>query len=81
MQWIAPPEKDTATDTPEKRLWEAADQSRGDSGLKPQECSGAALGLIFLRSAGVGLAAQRIKLEKDRSSERELRRRFVEHRT
>jgi hypothetical protein len=28
MQWIAPSEKDIATDTLEKRLWAAADQLR-----------------------------------------------------
>jgi hypothetical protein len=39
MQWIAPSEKDTATDTVEKRLWDAADQFRANSGLKPQEYS------------------------------------------
>ena len=33
MQWIAPSEKDTATDTLEKRLWDAADQFRANSGL------------------------------------------------
>ena len=33
MQWIAPSEKDTATNTLEKRLWEAADQLRANSGL------------------------------------------------
>jgi hypothetical protein len=45
MQWIAPSEKDTATDTLEKRLWDAADQFRANSGLKPQEYSGPILGL------------------------------------
>ena len=33
MQWIAPSEKDTATDALEKRLWDAADQLRANSGL------------------------------------------------
>jgi hypothetical protein len=33
MQWIAPSEKDLATDTLEKRLWAAADQLRANSGL------------------------------------------------
>jgi type I restriction enzyme M protein len=28
MQWIAPSQKDTTTDTPEKRLWDAADRFR-----------------------------------------------------
>lgn len=34
MQWIAPSEKDVATDTLEKRLWAAADQFRANSGLR-----------------------------------------------
>lgn len=37
MHWIAPSEKDTATDTPEKRLWAAADQLRANSGLKASQ--------------------------------------------
>jgi type I restriction enzyme M protein len=64
MQWIAPSEKDTATDTLEKRLWDAADQLRANSGLKAQEYSGPILGLIFLRFAEVRFIAQRAKLEK-----------------
>ena len=48
MRWIATPEKDTATVTLEKRLWDAADQFRANSGLKAQEYSGPILGLIFL---------------------------------
>ncbi len=31
--WIAPSGKDAATDTLEKRLWDAADQFRANSGL------------------------------------------------
>jgi hypothetical protein len=34
MIWIAPSEKDTATGTLGKRLWDAADQLRANSGLK-----------------------------------------------
>jgi hypothetical protein len=30
MQWVAPSEKDTATSTLEKRLWDAADQIRAN---------------------------------------------------
>jgi len=30
MQWITPSEKDTATDTLGKRLWDAADQFRAN---------------------------------------------------
>ena len=44
MQWRAPSEKDSATTTLEKRLWDAADQFRANSGLKPQEYSGPILG-------------------------------------
>jgi type I restriction enzyme M protein len=58
MIWIAPPEKDTATDTLEKRLWDAADQFRENSGLKAQEYSAPVLGLIFLRFAEVCFNAQ-----------------------
>jgi hypothetical protein len=36
MTWIAPTEKDTASATPEKRLWDAAQQFRANSGLKSQ---------------------------------------------
>ena len=57
MQWIAPSEKDTANDELEKRLWEAADQFRANSGLKAQEYSGPVLGLIFLRFAEVRFAS------------------------
>ena len=63
MKWIAPSEKDNATITLEKRLWDAADQFRANSGLKPQEYSGPILGLIFLRFAEVRFAALRAKLE------------------
>ncbi len=37
MIWITPSEKDTAADTLEERLWDAADQFRANSGLRPQE--------------------------------------------
>ena len=33
MQWIAPSEKDVANHALEKRLWDAADQLRANSGL------------------------------------------------
>ena len=39
MRWIAPSEEDTASATLEKRLWDAADQFRANSGLKFQEYS------------------------------------------
>ena len=70
MQWIAPSEKDSATTALEKRLWDAADQFRANSGLKPQEYSGPILGLIFLRFAEVRFAALRAKLEAAGSSAR-----------
>ncbi len=70
MHWIAPSEKDTASTSLEKRLWDAADQFRANSGLKAQEYSGPILGLIFLRFAEVRFAAQRAKLEKANASSR-----------
>jgi len=70
MHWIAPSEKDAATTTLEKRLWDAADQFRANSGLKAQEYSGPILGLIFLRFAGVHFATQRAKLEAAGASSR-----------
>ena len=39
MLWIAPSEKDTATATLEKRLWDAADPFRANSGLTAREYS------------------------------------------
>jgi hypothetical protein len=39
MHWIAPTEKDNATQTIEKRLWDSADQFRANSGFRTQECS------------------------------------------
>ena len=70
MLWIAPSEKDTDSAALEKRLWDAADQFRANSGLKAQEYSAPVLGLIFLRFAEVRFAAQRAKLEKAGASSR-----------
>ena len=70
MHWIAPSEKDTASTALEKRLWDAADQFRANSGLKAQEYSGPILGLIFLRFADARFAVQRAKLEKAGASSR-----------
>ena len=70
MNWIAPPEKDTASATLEKRLWDAADQFRANSGLKPQEYSGPILGLIFLRFAEVRFTKKRAELEHPSTSGR-----------
>src|SRR6266850_5669824 len=63
MQWIAPSEKDTATNTLEKRLWEAADQLRANSGLTAAQYSTPVLGLIFLRFAEARFAKRRAELE------------------
>lgn len=70
MQWIAPSEKDLATDTLEKRLWAAADQFRANSGLSAAQYSQPVLGLIFLRFAEVRFTVQRTKLEKSSGSSR-----------
>jgi len=70
LQWIAPSEKDTANGTLEKRLWEAADQFRANSGLTAAQYSQPVLGLIFLRFAEVRFAAQRAKLDKTAASSR-----------
>src|ERR1043166_8689744 len=70
MHWIAPSEKDTDNAALEKRLWDAADQFRANSGLKAQEYSAPVLGLIFLRFAEVRFAAQRATLEKSAASTR-----------
>jgi len=70
MQWIAPSEKDAASSSLEKRLWDAADQFRANSGLKAQEYSGPILGLIFLRFAEVRFTLQRSTLEAASTSSR-----------
>lgn len=70
MHWIAPSEKDAASATLEKNLWDAADQFRANSGLKAQEYSGPILGLIFLRFVEVRFAAQHAKLSKAGASSR-----------
>jgi type I restriction enzyme M protein len=64
MQWIAPAEKDTGTETLENRLWAAADQLRANSGLTSAQYSQPVLGLIFLRFAEVRFLAQHAALEK-----------------
>ena len=45
MIWIAPSEKDPATETLGKCLWDAADQLRVNSGIKSQDYSAPAHGL------------------------------------
>ena len=59
MRWVAPTEKDEANQQLEKRLWDAADQFRANSGLKAGEYSGPVLGLIFLRFAEACFAQRR----------------------
>ncbi len=51
MRWIAPSEKDAATGTLEKHLWDAADQLSANSGLTSAQYSAPILGLSFLRLA------------------------------
>jgi type I restriction enzyme M protein len=68
--WVAPSEKGDATNALEKRLWDAADQFRANSGLKAQEYSSPILGLIFLRFAEVRFAIQYKKIEQEGSSAR-----------
>ena len=65
MQWVAPSAKDTATETLEKSLWDAADQLRANSGLSSQQYSRPVLGLIFLRFAEVRFAKRRSELEQE----------------
>lgn len=64
MQWIAPSEKDTDTETLERRLWDAADQLRANSGLTSAQYGQPVLGLIFLRFAEVRFLQRRTALEK-----------------
>ncbi len=51
MEWIAPSEKNPATDTLEKRLWSSTDQFRANSSLSAAQYSQPVMGLIFLRFA------------------------------
>ena len=46
MTWISPSAQDADNAALEKRLWDAADQFRANSGLKSQEYSAPVLGLI-----------------------------------
>jgi len=64
MHWIAPSEKDAASDALEKQLWDAADNFRANSGLTAQQYSGPILGLIFLRFAEARFAVRRTALDK-----------------
>lgn len=64
MRWIAPTSKDTATATLEKRLWDAADEMRANSGHTAAQYSQPVLGLVFLRFADAKFAARRAALER-----------------
>jgi len=70
MQWIAPTEKNLATDTLERKLWDAANQLWAGAGLKQSDYSEPILGLIFLRFAEVRFTARRAELEKAGASAR-----------
>jgi len=70
MHWIAPAEKDAANEELEKRLWDAADQLRANSGLKAAQYSQPVLGLIFLRFADVRFATRRKVLEAQAAGSR-----------
>jgi type I restriction enzyme M protein len=63
MHWIAPATRDTAADTLERRLWDAADQFRANSGLTAAQYSAPVLGLVFLRFAEARFALRRQVLE------------------
>jgi len=70
MHWIAPSERDTSTDTLEKRLWNTADQFRANSGLTAAQYSAPVLGLIFLLFAETRFAQRREQLESAVASSR-----------
>lgn len=70
MLWIAPSEKDLASDALEKRLWNAADQFRANSGLTAAQYSAPVLGLIFLLFAETRFAQRRAELESAGASSR-----------
>jgi type I restriction enzyme M protein len=74
MRWIASTEKDNNSAAFEKRLWDAADDFRANSGLKPQEYSGPILGLIFLRFAEARFSIKHEQLSKEVSSSRKAAR-------
>jgi len=70
MEWIAASEKDQARDTLEKRLWDAADQFRANSGLTAAQYSAPVLGMIFLRFAETRFENRRAELEAVGTSSR-----------
>ena len=72
MRWNTTAEKDANNAALEKRLWDAADDFRANSGLKPQEYSGPILGLIFLRFAEARFASKYDSLAKEMGSSRRI---------
>ncbi len=70
MRWIAPTEKDTSSTALEKRLWDAADHLRANSGLTSQQYAMPILGLIFLRFAEARFTDLRANLEAKGASPR-----------
>src|SRR3990167_3736066 len=70
MHWIALAEKNIANDALEKRLWNAADQFRANSGLTAAQYSAPVLGLIFLLFAETRFAKRRAELESVGASSR-----------
>ena len=70
MLWVAPSEKDAATDALGRRLWDATEQLRANSGLNAAQYSTPVLSHIFLRFADVRFEKIREGLEKMASSSR-----------
>ena len=56
----------------ERRLWDAADELRANSGLKASEYSAPVLGLIFLRFADARFEAARPRIEAKGSARRKI---------
>ncbi len=56
----------------EKRLWDAADTLRANSGLKASEYGTPVLGLIFLRFADARFEAARERVEAKESARRKV---------
>jgi type I restriction enzyme M protein len=56
----------------ENRLWDAADELRANSGLKPSEYGTPVLGLIFLRFAETRFEAARERIEVKASARRRI---------
>ncbi|MBS1715335.1 MAG: SAM-dependent DNA methyltransferase [Armatimonadetes bacterium] len=70
MKWIAPRETDAASKALEKKLWDAADQFRANSGLTAAQYSQPILGLIFLRFADARFQEVHKKIEAQEATGR-----------